>query len=163
MVNIFWRFNWLIFFSDDYLILMFAPVHCPTTVKFLIVKLQLGFRALSQKYIAYPFLKNGNAHAIFEMHFRVVPGHSICWLGRRSEYATSKYDFGRRVLSWRQLRINRCRKSSCSSLICLKARHKFPFEKGTPPAPSTPHPYQEGRAVFYHWSWGVHTKTSLYK
>lgn len=68
---------------------MFAPVQCPTVVKFMVVKSHLGFRILSQKYIANPFLKSSNAHIAFEISFRVVSDQIICRLGRSSEYATS--------------------------------------------------------------------------
>lgn len=40
------------------------------------------------------------------------------------------------VLSWRQLRSSRHRKSSLASSICLKAGHKFPFVKESPSPPS---------------------------
>lgn len=65
------------FFSDNYLILMFAPVHCPTTVKLIVVKSQLGFGVLNQKYILNPFLKSSNAHTVFEISFRVAPEQII--------------------------------------------------------------------------------------
>lgn len=57
---------------------MFAPVQCPITVKFMVVKSQLGFRILSQKYIVNPFLKSSNAHIAFEISFRVAPEQIIC-------------------------------------------------------------------------------------
>lgn len=56
---------------------MYAPVHCPTTTKLIVVKSQLGFGILNQKYIANPFLKNSNAHTVFEISFTVAPEQII--------------------------------------------------------------------------------------
>lgn len=65
--------------------------------------------------------------------------------------------FGMRViLSWRQLRVSRCRKSALSPLLCLKAGHESAFVKMCPP-------YQQKKSSFHHWRQGLDTEMPLHK